>query len=237
MKHAILSRIFSAVVALSVSGPVTAEGLRVSPVVLDIPAPGAAAILTLRNDGREAITVQTRSFRWQQSGGKESLQRSRDVVVSPPSVRLPPGASQAVRVVRVKKSAVHGEEAYRVFINEVPDQSRRRAGVVAFATEMRIPVFFTAQGARSAEVAWGLSTSGRATYLIASNRGDTRLRLADVELIGSSGAKIRQPGLLGYVLGGTEMRWPIAPAGRLGSGAKLKAKTNLGTLDAQVSGR
>lgn len=237
MKKAILGCLVSAVLSLSLAASAMAEGLRVSPVVLDIPAPGAAAILTLRNDGRQAITVQTRSFRWQQSSGQESLQRSRDVVVSPPSVRLPPGASQAIRVVRVKKSPVADEEAYRIFINEVPDQSRRRAGAVAFATELRIPVFFTAQGARSAEVAWGLSTSGGATYLVASNRGDTRLRLADVELLGASGAATRQTGLLGYVLGGAEMRWPVAPAGRLGNGARLKANTNLGTLDARVSGR
>lgn len=237
MKKALFRGLFGAALALCLMEPAAAEGLRVSPVTLDIPAPGAAAVLTLRNEGREAITIQTRSFLWQQSGGQETLQRSRDVVVSPPSVRLAPGASQAIRVVRVKKSAVKGEEAYRIVINEVPDQSRRRAGAVSFATEMRIPVFFTARGARTPEIAWGLSNSGNATYLVARNKGDTRLRLADLDLTGASGAKVRQNGLFGYVLGGSEMRWPVAPAGRFGNGAKLKAKTNLGTLDARVSGR
>ena len=92
--------LLAAAVALALPGAAVAEGLRVSPVTLDIPAPGAAATLTLRNEGRQPITVQARSFRWTQSGGQEQLRRSGDVVISPPATRLPPGATQTIRVVR-----------------------------------------------------------------------------------------------------------------------------------------
>lgn len=213
-----------------------AEGLRVSPVLLEVPAPGAATTLTLRNEGRDTLTIQARSFRWTQQGGQETLRRTGDVVVSPPAIRLPPGASQTIRVVRTSKAAIKGEEAYRVVINEVPDQSRRRNGAVAFATELRIPVFFIARGAQNPQVAWSLRNSGGATYLVGQNRGDVRLRLADLRLSGS-GATVQRNGLVGYVLGGSTMQWPVAQAGRLGAGARLKAETNLGALDARVSGR
>lgn len=214
-----------------------AEGLRVSPVMLEVPAPGAATTLTLRNEGRETITVQARAFRWTQSGGQEQLRRGGEVVVSPPATRLPPGATQTIRVVRTAKSPVKGEEAWRIIINEVPDQSRRRSGAVAFATELRIPVFFTGRGARGPEVAWSLRNSGGATFLVAQNRGDTRLRLADLRLTGASGASVSRPGLVGYVLGGSTMQWPVAQAGRLGGGARLRAATNLGALDARIPAR
>lgn len=229
--------LIAASLALALPTPAWAEGLRVSPVLLEVPAPGAATTLTLRNEGRETITVQARSFRWTQAGGQEQLRRTNDVVVSPPATRLPPGATQTIRVVRTAKSAVRGEEAYRVIINEVPDQGRRRSGSVAFATELRIPVFFVGRGARNPEVAWALRNSGGATVLVAQNRGDTRLRLADLRLTGATGASVSRPGLVGYVLGGSTMQWPVAPAGRLGGGARLKAATNLGTLDAQVPAR
>lgn len=229
--------LLAAAVALALPGAAVAEGLRVSPVSLDIPAPGAAATLTLRNEGRQPITVQARSFRWTQSGGQEQLRRSGDVVISPPATRLPPGATQTIRVVRTAKSPIKGEEAYRVVINEVPDQGRRRNGSVALATELRIPVFFTARGARNPEVAWSLRNAGGATYLVGQNRGDTRLRLADLRLSGASGASVKRPGLMGYVLGGATMQWPVAPAGRLGGGASLKAATNFGALDARVPAR
>lgn len=212
-----------------------AQGLRVSPVLLEVTAPGAATTLTLRNEGSQPITVQARVFGWSQQAGDEQLQRTSDVVVSPPAIQLAPGATQTVRVIRTARTVVRGEEAYRVVINEVPDQSRRRAGAVAFATELRLPVFFTGQGARSPDVAWSLRQSGNATYLVAQNRGDSRLRLADLRLTGSNGAEVSRPGLVGYVLGGSSMQWPLSASGRLGASARLSAVTNIGSIDAAVA--
>lgn len=223
-------------ILLALMSPVMADGLRVAPISLEVLAPGAATTLTLRNDGRTNLTVQARSFRWKQQGGRESLQRSSEVVVSPPSVRLAPGASQTIRVVRTSKAPINGEEAYRIVINEVPDQSRARSGAVAFATELRIPVFFIQRGARSADVAWSLQSAGGVTSLVAENRGDMRLRLADLQLSGS-GRTTQRDGLVGYVLGGSSMKWPMARAGRFAGPTRLRAATNLGALDVQVNAR
>lgn len=230
------SACLGASISLALVLPATAEGLRVAPVTLEVLAPGAATTLTLRNEGRSNLTVQARSFRWQQSGGRETLRRTSEVVVSPPSVRLAPGASQTIRVVRTSKAPINGEEAYRIVINEVPDQSRGRSGAVAFATELRIPVFFVERGARSADVAWSLQSAGGVTSLVAENRGDMRLRLADLRLSGSAGTTQRE-GLVGYVLGGSSMTWPMARAGRFAGGTRLRATTNLGALDVQVNAR
>lgn len=230
------SACLGASLSLALVLPAVADGLRVSPITLEVLAPGAATTLTLRNDGRSTLTIQARSFRWLQNGGKETLQRTSDVVVSPPSVRLAPGTSQTVRVVRTSKAPVNGEEAYRVVINEVPDQSRARSGAVAFATELRIPVFFVERGARSADVTWSLQNAGGVTSLVAENRGDMRLRLADLRLSGGAGTTQRN-GLVGYVLGGSSMKWPMARAGRFSGGTRLRATTNLGALDVQVNAR
>ncbi|SMO43615.1 fimbrial biogenesis chaperone [Paracoccus laeviglucosivorans] len=229
MRDMLRRGVLALALAIALPGVGMAQGLRVSPVTLEVPAPGAATTLTIRNEGREPVTVQSRAFRWTQYGGREALQRTNAVVVSPPAVRLPPGATQIIRVVRTSKSAVRGEEAYRVIVNEVPDQSRRRSGSVAFASELRIPVFFVGRGARNPDVSFAVRNSGGAAWLVAQNRGDTRLRLADVQL-----GPVRQPGLVGYVLGGSTMQWPVAPAGRVGNGARLRAATNFGALDARV---
>lgn len=230
MRNTIWGGLAATLLMLGLPGIGAAQGLRVSPVTLDVQAPGAATTLTLRNEGSEPITVQARAYRWTQTGGQEALQRTNAVVVSPPATRLAPGATQTIRIVRTSKSAVRGEEAYRVIVNEVPDQSRRRSGAVAFASELRIPVFFTARGARSADVAFAVRNSGGAAWLVAQNRGDTRLRLADVQV----GGAVRQSGLVGYVLGGSTMQWPVAPAGQVASGARLRALTNHGALDARI---
>lgn len=225
-----------AIAAVTLISPAYADGLRVTPVSLEVLAPGAATTLTLRNEGRSMMTIQARSFRWAQKDGKETLQRSSDVVISPPTVRLKPGSSQTVRVLRTSKAPLNAEEAYRVVINEIPDQSRAQSGAVAFATELRIPVFFVPRGARSANVSWSLRNAGGVTTLVAQNKGDMRLRIADLKVSSGSGS-VERKGLVGYVLGGTTMQWPIAKAGKISNNARVRATTNLGTLDAQVKAR
>lgn len=234
MKISYLGAILAAALALAPLSEGRAQGLRVSPVVLDVPAPGATATLTLRNEGRGPVTIQSRSFRWRQNGGRETLERTSDLVVSPPATRLPPGASQTIRVVRTAKTPLRSEEAYRVIINEIPDQSRRQGGAVAFTTELRIPVFFTPQGARNAAVSWSLQRHGRTDYLVGRNRGEVRLRLSDITLTGTGGTVVRRPGLVGYVLGGSTVQWPIASAGTLGTGARLRGRGSLGGIDERL---
>jgi fimbrial chaperone protein len=207
-----------------------AEGLRVAPVLLEMVAPSAAGKLTLRNEGRAVMTVQARVYRWVQRNGTETLEPTRDVVVSPPMTRIAPGANQTLRVVRISKGRLRGEEAYRVIVNEVPDRRMARSGQVSFATELRLPVFFIGPGATAPKVRWSIRGSGAGAVLVARNTGDLHLRIADMTL----GASVRRRGLLGYVLGGSVMQWPLR-SGRLGNGTlRLRAKTNFGTLDVPV---
>lgn len=232
-----LFRVVACGVVLAFGGPGIgqADGLRVSPVTLEVSAPGATTTLTLRNDSRQTITVQARVLRWKQDGGNESFSRTSDVVVSPPMTRLAPGAQQTVRVVRTSRAPVRGEEAYRVFIDEVPDQTRRRAGTVAFATRLRIPVFFVEPGAKLPDVRWSIRRSGDRAVLEARNVGQVRLRLADLRINSAGTTVVRHNGLFGYVLGGSTMRWTLGSASRYGGGVTLQATTSRGPLNANVS--
>jgi fimbrial chaperone protein len=223
--------LLAACIALLSPGFVLAEGLRVSPVTLDVTAPGAATVLTLRNEGRAPITVQTRVFRWQQRNGQESLIPTREVVVSPPMTRLAPGTAQTIRVVRPGKSLVQGEEAYRIIVDEVPDRNAPN-GTVAFATELRIPLFFTASGAKAPSVRWSLRETAGGIVLQAQNTGDRRLRIADLRLGRDSRVVLRRNGLLGYVLGNSVMQWHLSGAAR--GINRLSAATNTGTSNAVV---
>ena len=98
-----------------------ATQLRVEPVLLELNAPAAAGILTLRNDGDVAVTVQTRVYRWSQAAGRESLDPTTNVVASPPIVTLAPKADYTVRIVRTLNQPVHGEESYRILVDQLPD--------------------------------------------------------------------------------------------------------------------
>ncbi|MDD7973578.1 molecular chaperone [Roseinatronobacter alkalisoli] len=225
-------------VALLIPAVARAGGLRVSPVTVEVTAPGAATTLTIRNDGREIKTVQARVFRWTERNGQDRMESTNDVVVSPPMTQLRPGAEQTLRIVRTSSASVRGEEAYRIYIDEVPDRTRLQAGQVAFVTRLRIPAFFADPRARPPQVSFTLVQSGGATFLEARNQGDVRLRLANVRLTRGNSTVVRRDGLLGYALGNSTMRWPIGAASRIGNAsANLAAATSLGTLNAPVSSR
>src|ERR1051325_2486919 len=94
--------------------PATAGSLQVEPVIIDVTAPGAASTITLHNGGQAPIHAQVRVFRWSLVTGEEKLEAPDDVVASPPSATLAPNGKNIVRIVRVAKQPVVGEERYRL---------------------------------------------------------------------------------------------------------------------------
>src|SRR5262245_62290058 len=95
-----------------------AGALRVAPILLEVPAPGATTTLNLRNEGDRNLRVQIRVFRWTGTQTDPILEPTTDVVVSPPAAMLTPGTEYVVRVVRVTRQQVAGEESYRALGDE-----------------------------------------------------------------------------------------------------------------------
>src|SRR3954471_11580746 len=93
-------------VFLSPVSTATAGSLRVAPILLEVPAPGATTTLNLRNEGDRNLRVQIRIFRWTGTPAEATLAASPDVVVSPPAAMLTPGTEYVVRVGRVNRQPV-----------------------------------------------------------------------------------------------------------------------------------
>lgn len=215
-----------------------AGSLRVAPILLDVPAPGATTTLNLRNEGDRNLHVQIRVFRWTGTQSEPTLEPTTDVVVSPPAATLTPGTEYVVRVVRVTKQPVAGEESYRVLVDEIPDAVADRANTVRFAFRYSIPVFFSVASAPAANVSWSLAVSGKNTILTASNSGGRRARLANLKVIDSDGKPlIMRPGLFGYALGKSVTAWTLPAAGKVAPRGpfKLVAESETGAINAVVA--
>jgi fimbrial chaperone protein len=203
------------------AAPARAASLQVSPVLLEITAPGSAATVTLRNNGKRPITSQVRVFRWSQDSGKEHLLPTTDVVASPPAVELRPGQDYVVRIVRTTKRPIEGEEAYRLFIDELPEP-RQHARAVTFVLRHSIPVLFDAQEGSAPSLVWRVTQSAREVALTVMNQGERRFRLAGVKISDGDGASVPfGPGLVGYVLGRSTMTFTVPSKARLRQGAKV----------------
>jgi fimbrial chaperone protein len=216
-----------------------AATLQVGPALIEVLAPGAASTLTLRNNGERPINVQVRVFRWSEANGQERLESTDDVIASPPAVTLAPKVDYVARVVRVAKRPVAGEEAYRLLVDELPDAEQSKGATIKILVRHSIPVFFAAPERRSSAVAWSVQRQGNQLVVSAHNSGEARLRVSALSVRDSGGRTVSfGSGLVGYVLGGSTIRWsgPIGQRGFAASGAAtISGQGNEGPINATAS--
>jgi fimbrial chaperone protein len=205
----------------------SASGLQVSPIGLRLLSAAQADALWLTNTGSEPIHVQVRVFRWSQANGKDVLEPSRDLVVSPPMVTIAPGDRQMVRVIRQVPAPSGTEASYRVIVDELPIDAGDQPGL-KFVLRYSIPVFLAPLGdppVRTAlQASWDNTPDG--PMLRVSNVGSGHAQIADVVWHGAKGQRtVLLSGLVGYALPGSSMSWHL-PQGATQAGGAVKARIN-----------
>jgi fimbrial chaperone protein len=221
----------SALVAVPASAE--ASSLQITPVNIEVPAPGAASKVTIGNGGSEQLNAQIRVFKWVQKNGKDELVETREVVASPPAVKLGPGKKSVIRVVRMSKSPAKTEESYRLIVDEIPAPPKPGQAGVGFAIRYSVPVFFSKPG-EDIDLSWNASVDNGKLVLKAANAGGRHIRLAALKVIGKDGKSVNfGNGLAGYVLGQSSKSWiakskSIAP----GNTIKIVAQGDNGPIEA-----
>jgi fimbrial chaperone protein len=196
-------------------GTPAAQGasLQVSPTSVTLPASQNAGGLTLTNTGDVPLRGQVRVFRWRQSDGEDRLEPTRDLIVSPPMLRLSPGQRQLVRVIRPGPAPVGEEAGYRLIVDELPDATPPdddRRGLPP-APELH---------ARRAQA------DGRAVLEL-RNAGRQHAQIADLQYVGADGRRHAiAPGLSGYVLPGQTHRWPLPAVALPPASGTFQARIN-----------
>ncbi len=233
------------------AGPAYAAGLQVTPISLDIPAQEQSQAMFLSNSGKTPLRAQVRVQEWTQSGGVEKLEPTREIVASPPIVEIAPGSRQLVRIVRLQPAPAAQEKTYRLIIDELPGADGAQppsAAGLQFLLRYSVPVFvLPSLAAGSAALAPASAANGSmpqtditrlsasikangqdASTLVIVNAGARRAKISQLAYVDARGQRsILFPGLMGYVLAGQTMQWPLAmPLPVLKSGGAFKAKFN-----------
>ncbi len=214
-------------------GIATAASLQVAPTSLTLQGRQNADVLWLSNSGKAPVQVQLRVFRWTQADGKESLDTTHDLVVSPAMQTLTPGQKQLVRIIRTTPEAVAAETTYRVIVDELPTVAPERPGL-QFVLRYSIPIFVVPEAATGAPALETRLTSGEdgIGVLEVRNRGTQHAQIADLAYgKDAQTATPVMPGLLGYALAGQTMRWPLkSPASHFTGGTFIARINGAATL-------
>lgn len=198
-----------------------AASLQVSPVLVEIGANEPATTMFLRNTGTELIGAQVRVMKWSQKDGADILEPTRDVVASPPILKINPGGEQTIRLIRASKQPIVSEESYRILVNELPGSGNAQANSVNLLLQYSIPVFLNAAGTTRPQLSWRAQRDGENVKLIVYNSGTRREKLRELIVSLQDGHKvIDKSGLVGYVLARSSMEWSI-PVSSVSRGDKL----------------
>ncbi|MGH8039655.1 MAG: fimbrial biogenesis chaperone [Stenotrophomonas sp.] len=210
------------------AGGVQAASLQVAPTSLQLTSRQNAEALWISNTGTAPVNVQARVYRWTQRDGRDTLDPTNDLVVSPPMQSLAAGQQQLIRVVRAHPDPPTTQLAYRVIVDEVPTLDPTRQGM-QFVLRYSLPVFIQPEGVAAPTPdlqARVLPQADGTLVLEVHNRGGGHAQLADLAVGTPQQPQIFQPGLVGYVLGGQTMRWPLDITAARMAGATLSAKIN-----------
>jgi fimbrial chaperone protein len=214
-----------------------AASLQVSPINVEVPAPGAASTITLSNSGTEDINAQIRVFKWMQVNGQDQLVPTKDVVASPPAMKILPDKSSVIRIVRLSKVPVGAEETYRLKVDEIPKPPRAGQAAVGFAVSYSVPVFFSNPKLETA-LSWKASIVKGQMKLEADNAGGRRTRIVDLGIVKGGKTITVLPGLAGYVLGQSSKVWMVkggAKFARVGDTIKITGKSDTGPIEATAN--
>jgi fimbrial chaperone protein len=213
-----------------------AQALSVVPVNLFLSPGQKATSLTVTNQGNSEIALQTRAFAWSQKEGEDDqLTAADNVVLSPPIVKMAPGAKQVIRVI-LRQSPENREDTYRILMDQIPPPPE--AGVVHMVLRLSIPIFAQPAVRSFPDVQFHLEYKNGQIDLVGVNAGNLHEKIRDIVLSTSDGRKLKPDSNASpYLLAGATRRWHFSiektqtpPSGAM----QLTAHLDAGVIDEQV---
>jgi len=120
-----------------------AGSFHVTPVKVTLSSQTTTYVLKVENNGTTNVTLQLKTLEWTQQDGRDQLQPTREVLVTPPLFNLKSGATQIVRLALMRKPDADRELSYRLLLEEVPSPPAADFKGVQIALRIGIPIFVT----------------------------------------------------------------------------------------------
>lgn len=175
----------------------------VSPIRLDLDKGTRTGVIAVSNDGDAPLDFQARATLWtQDAAGQDHYEDTQALVYFPRQFRVPPHDKRVVRV-GYRNPALKTEQAYRLFVEEIPDSKQRgKQTSVTVAVRFGVPIFVRPPAAEVAARIGGLAVEHGRAQATAQNAGAVHFRIAEVRFraLGAGGAVKWEHSVQGWYL-------------------------------------
>ena len=222
--------------ALIAAKGVSAGGLAIWPVEVNLPADGTTQELQISNPTGEASYIQVMAVEWHEPGQIDQAARADDILAVPPVFELAPNSSQLVRIATRGQADGDIERSYRLVVTEVPRTAGLVPNTLAIAARMTLPVFVRPEGAAPSPI-WSLAGKDPSQpKLVLANQGNAHIKVNKIELIDGSAEPAFSTSEGSLVLAGDEKAWQLdVDLARLKGPVTVKADTTSGPIETQIS--
>ena len=201
-----------------------ANGLSISPVVVEIGTPRKAVAITVSNQGDRPITLQADTKVWRQVDGTDQYAPTDELLVVPAIAQVPPNGSQVFRVALRRPSGASVERTYRLILEDISEDQRPSAGAaVAFKLTHNLPVMVAPSGPIVESVRWTpcrspLRGSGDGRAMAApeaqacvriANTGNRRVKVQSLTLSGEGWQREMRLKAAVNILVGAAREWQV----------------------------
>ena len=194
------------VAAWSSAPAVFSAAFNVTPLRIELNSQVQFSTFQIRNNSSERLALQARGFAWSQQDSMDRFAPTTDVAISPSIVEIAPGETQHFKLLRRQVQSGPAENAYRLIIDQLPDQRAPQAGATATRLRVSIPVFVNRNVAAPARLGWSIN----GTAISLSNAGGRSVKFSKLAIATPDG-QLHGLALKGaqYVLSGASATWAM----------------------------
>jgi len=171
---------------LAAPASVLAGVFSVTPVRIYMTPKDRAVAVTITNEGNTEVVLQADLNAWSQKpDGTDEQVPTEDLILSPPIIKLAPGARQVVRLALLKPADASRQLIYRMIMREVPEATAARDKTieVPIALALSLPVFITPPPAKREMDCTAARSTPQALNVSCGNQGSAYAQVREISFM------------------------------------------------------
>lgn len=202
-------------------------GMGINPMSIDITPAQPIVPVSISNRSDQAFILQTEVMAWQRNGGNDVYTSTRNVIVTPPIVKVAPGSVQTLRVGLLRQPDPAHESMYRLYITQLPTRKPQQQGIaLQIVLRIGIPIWVAPTPAVY-RVGVNLHPANGVAGMKIVNTGNAHVKILRVVALSASGKILaNQDDIYTTLFPGDSTQLPMPLKNALGPGVKLQVITD-----------